>query len=107
MMDKGTSVKRVGDGLANAYVLEDRIAQIEGQVGVNGSGRAGYGKSTIQLYRRNHVGRKSINGKISRALAQLQRPGGGIGHHGKAYPLELGRAAPVLGIALDHDFLIG
>src|SRR5437763_1051276 len=62
----------------------------------------------IAAHRPHHVGRKRSQSDIGAALAQLQRPRGGIGHDGEAYTVNVRPAlrVPVIRIALEDDFVV-
>ena len=92
-MNDGLHVDGMRHSAADPNVLQDRIAQVQGDIGVNGSGSLHDGQTRIFAQHQNGVGGEGIDGDIGTVLAQFERTGGGVGNHFEFHSLQLGRSA--------------
>ena len=83
ILQQRAAVDGISQGLADALVLKNRIAQIERQIGQHGAGCMHDAEIRIIFEGQHHVGSQGVDGDVGAALAQFQRARGGIGHHNK------------------------
>ena len=106
VMNDGLDIDGVGDCVAHPNILQNGIAQVHGEVGVNRAVRLHDREIAIALESNHGVGCQRVDGDVGALLAQLERARGGVGNHFELHALQLGRRGPIVGIALDHDFFV-
>ncbi len=84
IFDHGPAVNGIGNRLAHADIAQDGIAQVEGQIVEDSSGRMFYFEVGLLLKGQHHIGGQRVTGNVSAAFAQFEGAGGGVGHHGEA-----------------------
>src|SRR5260370_7197251 len=105
----GLTVDGIGNRLAYAHILQDRIAQVESQVAVNAAGgdldlETGFAAQSHNCIR----GERTAGRNIRASFTQLKRTRGGVGNDGKANAFDARPqpAVPLLGLALDNPSLV-
>ena len=105
-LDNQVAVDCAGDGPAHAHILEQRVAQVKGQI-LNLRPATVFHLQVRSLgeYRQGIHG-KGIDGQVGGAFLQFERLRDGVRDHGEAHALNERRCSPAQRIALEDDILI-
>ena len=106
VVDDRLAIDRVAERVADAAILQDRIAHVDADVGVVGAGRLGNGDRLFRGQLMDHVRREVVDHHVDGALAQLERAHDLVGHHLQHHAAVGRRAAEVVRKRFERDVVV-
>jgi hypothetical protein len=104
--NEGFAVGGESQGLTDFRVGEDRVVEVDAEIGEIGAGALGDGEGGLFGEDGNHVGGKGADLDVSRTFAELQSANDSVRDDTEADAGELRCPTEVNGVALDDDFVV-